>query len=121
MPEIGDPILVIKKPYIDMILRQEKTIEIRGSPCRKEVGTRVFLSASGSGTICGSAIFSGSVGPMSLEDWNAYRAMHKVDDANPMYKKTFGWSFVGAEVIDPPISYLVKRGTISWRRYEPPR
>ena len=120
IPETGAPILVIKKPYIDMIISGQKTLEIRGAPCRKPVGTRVFLSASGSGTICGSAIFSGSVGPISLEDWDAYRAMHRVEGNELMYKKTFGWSFVQAEVVDPPIPYMVKRGSIGWRRYEPP-
>lgn len=119
MPTPGDPVLVVRKPYIDMILRGEKTLEIRGCRCLKDIGTRIYLSASGSGAICGSVIFEGCLGPMTLKDWDEYRAMHRVDHREPMYKKTYGWRFATAEVIYPPIPYVVKRGTISWRYYEP--
>ena len=119
--DVGAPILVVQAPWIDMILDGEKTLEVRGTACRKSVGERVYLSRSGSGTVMGSVVFLGST-PLSNETmWNAARSEHHVQDAYPSYgDATHGWRFGSPERFSPHVPYRVRPGAIVWRKFAPP-
>ncbi|KAL3906086.1 MAG: hypothetical protein SGPRY_010681, partial [Prymnesium sp.] len=46
----GSSILIIQRPWIDLILNGQKTLEIRGKPCKKQ-RERIYLALSGGGGI----------------------------------------------------------------------
>jgi hypothetical protein len=113
------PILVVKAPWIDMLLDGRKNLEVRSGPCKKPLNQRVFLSRSGTGLVEGSVTFRGSVALSNLSDWNAERPNHRVPDDLPFYgSTTFGWRFSNPELMATPVPYRVKRGAIVWRKFE---
>ena len=118
MPSPGAPILVIKPQWLKKILEGEKTLEIRSSACRKEIGTTVFFSPSGSGQITGCATFQSSTHVPSEDIWASLRLDHCVPGERP-YRNTHAWRFCNAVTIEPPISYTVRPGTVVWRKYSP--
>ena len=114
--QLGAPILVVKRPWVDMLCDGSKTIEVRRSHCRKPNGTIVYFSESGTGCIVGKARFVESV--ELVADWQERRAEHRVETVAPPYgNKTHGWRFVDPTRIDPPVPYVVKPGAIVWRKY----
>lgn len=123
MIPVDAPILVIKEVWLDKILSGEKTLEIRGSGCQKEVGTRVYLSASKSGSVTGVATYNGYIGPLTREEFSSLTNQHcvgeeNIDDVFNAYKKVFAWRFDGATRI-PETKYQIKKGSITWRKYRP--
>ena len=116
--EHGAPILVIQAKWLRKILDGDKTLEIRGTPCKKKVGPRVYLSASGSGTVCGSVTFVECVGPMDATVWSESVAQHRSDQASMPYATTYGWRFANPIEIEP-VPYVVKKGSIVWRKFCP--
>ena len=115
---LGSPILVIKPEWLSLIMCGKKTIEIRASACRKEPGTRIYLSPSKTATVVGVATFIRSIGPMDEIEWCDLRTEH-LSEAQRPYPKTHGWCFSNVELFTHPIPYLVKRGSIVWRKYAP--
>ena len=115
----GAPILVVKDPWITMLVEGTKTMEIRGFRCKKQKGERVHFSKSGTGTIIGSARFVESVYFESEEEMRAEEGKHCVPSTSKVpYKKIHGWVFADAKKMHP-IKYNVKRGSVVWRKYEP--
>jgi hypothetical protein len=122
LPREGDPVLVVQKPWICKLLDGEKTLELRGTVCRKPANTIVYLSESGTGAISGCARFVGCNGPLDRETLVARFGEHRVtpdvlDAIN--YKRVYGWNFVDAARATVPIPYAVKPGSIVWRKYAP--
>ena len=124
MLQAGDPILVIKPKWLLKILTGAKTLEIRGSVCKKDIGTTVYLSSSGSACISGMAKFAGCTGPLTKEQFRALKNQHQVHDEADIervfatYSKVYAWKFEEAVHLDA-IPYQVTRGTVVWRKYAP--
>ena len=119
MPDLNAPILVMKAPWFDMLLNGTKSLEIRGTRCAKSIGTRVYFSKSGTGTISGFARFAGCEGPLSLQRYDELIPEHCVKDIDSLpYARTFSWRFEGAEWLTQEIPYVVKRGSIGWRKFQ---
>ena len=67
----GASILIIQRPWIDLILDGHKTLEIRGKHCNKR-NERIYLALSGGGgVVIGSATFVTCHGPLSRAEWAA--------------------------------------------------
>jgi len=127
-PRIGDPILVIKQPWLDLILDGRKTLEVRGTSVSfLNHGDVVFLSQSRTGEIQGRMRFV-SCEPLHRQDWDARRDEHLIPGAiteweyhpitNPRgYKRLFGWKLSHAERLGEAVPYHVVRGTVIWRRF----
>ena len=114
----GAPILVVAAPWVGMLLSGEKTVEVRGSACRKPPGTFVYLSESKTGTVCGRVTFAGTIDLSARREWESHRAEHCVPDADPSYgARTRGWRFRDPVRISPPVPYEVKKGAIVWRKF----
>ena len=122
LPELDAPILVIKEPWISMILNGRKSVEIRGTACAKVKGTRVYFSKSGSGKIYGYAEFAGCEGPLDISEWDNLRECHCVtlkEVGILPYTRTYGWKFENARWLSEEIPYYIRRGSIGWRKYQP--
>ena len=118
-PSLDAPILVIKPKWLNLILNGVKTLEVRSSACRKNIGTTVFFSPSGSGQITGCATFDGSTHVEDDATWTSLRPHHCVQGERP-YRQTHVWRFCDAVPIVPSVPYAVRPGTVVWRKYSPP-
>ena len=81
--ERGDRILIVRQPWLDLILSGEKTLEIRES--RMKPGA-YFLGCRGH--VFGK-ISIGAAMPLDADGWMERRMEHRVPGPMP-YKRTYG-------------------------------
>ena len=119
-PPLGASILIVKAPWIDMLLDGHKTLEIRGTSCKKPAGLLVFLALSGGGgVLCGGITFLGCHGPLSSAEYRGRREGHRVaGDARPYGAKTYGWEFAHPFRFATPMPYRHRHGAITWAKYD---
>ena len=112
----GASILIIQRPWIDLLLDGHKTLEIRGQACTSKVGKRIYLALSGGGgIILGSVYFKACHGPFDKAEWLARAEQHCVDgDKLPYGGRTHAWEFVEPQRFRAPVPYLVKPGVVVW-------
>lgn len=107
--------LVIKSPWIELILTEQKTWEIRGS--RTQMRERIALIKSKSGTIVGGCDVVDCIGPLTLEQLRASEERHRIPlhllDTLP-YPKTFAWVIRDAKPLTTPIVYRHPYGAVIW-------
>ncbi len=107
--------LLIRNPWIDMILQGKKIWEIRGSNTKKR--GKIALIASGTGMIVGTCEIVDSIGPLTIIDLKANTNKHRISERNlvkPPYRKTFAWVLNKAKKLENPIPYKHPRGAIIW-------
>src|SRR4051812_35367830 len=63
---VRESALIIKREWLDLIFAGRKSWELRGS--RTKATGVVGLIESGSGTVVGSAVINGVIGPLDLEE-----------------------------------------------------
>ncbi len=109
-PNPGDRILILKEPWLSMVIQGRKTMEIRSQP----LSGKFFLGFQ-------KRIFGvmtmGS--PQHIPDSQAFRRLHqqhRVRGSLP-YKKTFGLPILEVRAIKPPIAFKHARGAVSVVRY----
>jgi hypothetical protein len=107
----GSNILVVKEPWIDLILDKKKTMEIRGKRCNKR--GIIYLAKSQTKHIFGSVDIVDCKGPMTDEEFASERTKHLCDGAPP-YKKTYGWCLRNPVLFDKPVPYVHPAGAIIW-------
>jgi hypothetical protein len=106
--------LIIKSPWIDMILVGKKTWEIRGSNTKTR-GT-IALIKSGSGMIYGEIDLVHSK-ELSLTQYRESRRFHgvKSEAASVLpYKKTYAWVLEKPQIYVEPVPYKHPMGAVIW-------
>jgi gamma-glutamylcyclotransferase (GGCT)/AIG2-like uncharacterized protein YtfP len=106
--------LIIKSPWIELILDGKKTWEIRGANTRI-IGT-VALIKSGSGKIFGEVTIVESR-ELSLVDYQETKKFHHVDSEKTLqlpYKKTYAWVMENPVIYKEPIPYKHPMGAVIW-------
>lgn len=108
--------LLIKSPWIEMILAGRKTWEIRGSKTKKR--GQIALIRSGSGLIIGVCEIVGVIGPLSkgkmLENFSKHRIPpHNLKHGLP-YEKTYAWVLKNVKPLKEPIPYKHPLGAVIW-------
>jgi len=109
--------LVIRPPWINMILAGDKTWEIRGSRTAKR--GRIALIKSGTKTIVGACDLVDVIGPLSLPDLLANQARHRIPadrlrrEGTP-YRNTFAWVVAQPEAFPAPVPYDHPNGAVIW-------
>ena len=86
-----DRILIIKKTPLEQILSGDKTLEIRGGPCKSLVGSTIYLSMSGTSKVYGKATVVGWRGPLSTIEWEELHGAHLVNGDRLYGQKTYAW------------------------------
>ena len=112
--------LLIRHPWIDMILDGGKTWEIRGS--RTSVRCQIALIASGSGTVIGVCDLVDCVGPVTAAEFrkNAKKAgMRPSEAVLGYYRQTFAWVVERPLKLKRPVPYEHPPGAIIWVRLGP--
>ena len=112
----GASILLVQEPWLGLILSGLKTLEIRGKPCRKPAGEKIFLAlAGGGGVVLGAAKFEECVGPFGAADWSACAQQHCVAGAKlPYGGSTYGWRLSKPERFAAGVPYEHKQGCVVW-------
>jgi hypothetical protein len=112
--------VVIKPPWIDLILQGKKTWEIRGT--HTSTRGRIALIKSRSGRIFGTCRVVDCIGPLSLEQLRANGDKHQI----PMemlvelpYPKTYAWVLSEVNPFRDPIVYKHPSGAVIWVRLTP--
>ncbi len=108
--------LIIKKEWLDLILRGKKTLEIRGSNTNKQ-GQRIYLLESGSCRVKAECIIN-SAYPISCSDWSEERENHCVDisytELKKRYKNPYAWVLSEIKPIEDILYYDHPKGAIIW-------
>ncbi len=113
--------LVIRQPWAEMVVRGQKTWEIRGKPTR--IRGDIAIIAAGSGSIIGTCRIISVRGPLSSNEYAlAYteRGEADVDSPEMPYLKTYAWVLDQARRLKSPIPYLHPKGAVIWVRLSEP-
>ena len=106
--------LIIKQPWIDLILEGKKTIEVRGS--KTNIRGQIALIASGTGHVIGTCHVDDSIN--IVEHGNIAEIVVKscVDEKRLLeyYKKPNGWVLSNAKRLETPVKYKHPMGAIIW-------
>ncbi len=109
--------LVIKRPWIDLILDGKKTWEIRSR--RATVRDVVALIEGGSGKIVAVARLTACIGPLPPEELPKHFDKHLVSQelmgAVP-YDEFYAWELRDVRRLNPPIAYNHPSGAVIWVR-----
>jgi hypothetical protein len=111
--------LLIRHPWIDMILDGKKTWEIRGSAT--SVRGTVGLVPSGSGTIVGVCEVVDCVGPLTAEEYtkNAKKAGMRPSEAKlGWYRQTYARVMAKPRRLSRPLPYRHPPGAVIWVRLD---
>ena len=104
--------LIIRSPWIDLILQGEKTWEIRGA--NTHIRGRIALIKSGTGQVYGIAEL---VDCVSL-DWPAFQdhiPQHRIETVQSLpYPKTFAWILSRPIPFKEPVPYRHPKGAVIW-------
>lgn len=93
--------LVVKEPWIDLILDGKKTWEIRGK--NTNIRGKIALIKSGSGHIFGTAILTNCF-EVKREDFTAGFKNHNIPDTVDIpYKKIYAWELGTPKRFEKPI------------------
>lgn len=114
VPERG---LIIAQPWIDLILRGEKTWEMRSTGCN--VQGRIALIEKGTGHIVGTADLLNSVGPMRPSALRNAIDKHcitpdRMPDEKWMKKWNHAWVLCNAERLQRAVPYQHPAGAVIW-------
>ncbi len=104
--------LIIKEPWITMILNEEKTWEIRGSNTKTR-GT-IALIKSGTGMIFGTAVLTDS---FHVTDSALRQGFdnHRIPESNHIpYAKQHVWVMSSPILFKKPIPYKHPQGAVIW-------
>jgi hypothetical protein len=109
--------LLIRRPWIDMILDGEKTWEIRGS--RTSVQGRIGLIASRSGAVVGVCDLVDCIGPLTADGFrrNAKKAGMGPSEATlGYYRQTYAWVLEKPRRLKQPVPCEHPSGAVIWVR-----
>jgi len=103
--------LIIKEPWIDLILKGIKAWEIRGS--NTTIRGTIALIKSGTGCIFGTAELIDTKRLMAKE-FILYEKEHCVKNCELPYLKTYAWILKNPKKFDSPIPYTHPKGAVIW-------
>jgi len=106
---------VIREPWISMILRSEKTWELRSKRTPKR--GRVALIRKRSGLIVGLATITGVLGPFEKDQFADHFDKHKVPK-NKIEKARYAWILDDVVALERPIKYI-HGGGVTWVNLDP--
>ena len=110
-PQPGDRILVFRPHWLELILRRQKRLEIRG---RRLSAGRYWLGCRG--TIYGIAVLEPAIPITSAKAWRRLRHRHLVEGDELPYKTTYGLAIRHCRRVTP-IPYEHPQGAVGIVKY----
>jgi hypothetical protein len=116
--------LVVRSPWVELILDGAKTWELRGSPTR--LRGRIALIRSGSGTVVGHCEIADVVGPLTRAQLLSSTRRHCVKAGHipsvlGRYRKVYAWVLSKARRLKKPVRYRHPSGAVIWVNLNPGR
>jgi len=112
-PQPGDKILLLKQPWLDMVLLGQKNLEIRALPY---ASGNYWLGRKS--CIYGLARLGRAIPISTVKGWNALRPRHRVESLTLPYRKTFGLPVLSVVAV-APVPYWHPRGAMQIVKYRP--
>jgi hypothetical protein len=112
--------LIIRRPWIDLILSGEKTWEMRSR--NTEIRGRIALIGKGAKAVTGVAELVDLRPNLSLAELRSSFAKHRVPEDELScedFKWTTAWVLSGAQTLEQPVPYHHRAGAVIWVRLEP--
>lgn len=106
--------LIIKSPWIDLILQGKKIWEIRGS--NTKIRGKIALIKSGTGKIYGTAELVDTK-KLTFEEYQRSKSYHQIPEnitANAPYNNIHAWVLENPVLFDEPIPYEHPQGAVIW-------
>lgn len=104
--------LIIKQPWIDLILDGKKDWEIRGN--NTSIRGKIYLIQSGSGLITGEVELVDSL-YLTLDEYKTSQNHHCIENTFQFpYKKTYAWVLKNPVRYKEPIPYKHPMGAVIW-------
>lgn len=104
--------LVIKSPWIDLILNGQKTWEIRSR--KTNVRGRIAIIQSGTGLVYGEAVLTDCI-ELTREMLERNVDRHKIDDLSIVtYEHPCAWVVKDAQRYEKPVPYKHPQGAVVW-------
>ena len=107
--------LIIKPNWLDLILKKEKTMEIRGSSTNK-IGTKIYLIES-RGKVKGTAIIEKTI-PLTGKLWEELKPYHKGEGSFEQllahYSNPYAWVLTDVKELARPFDYEKHYGAVIW-------
>lgn len=113
-------VLLIRKEHLDKILSGEKSIEIRGTPCKSKINTTIGLAYCGlkeksnTRVIQATATITGNKLYESIDQFKEDSHLHCSTNNELPYKKTYGWLLDNIKVLKQTQTFEYKKGAIIW-------
>lgn len=104
--------LIIKKPWIDLILSGQKTWEMRSR--KTHFSGWIGLIEQGSGLIVGKAFLTCGTRKPSDQELIENHSKHLVNDMALLKKWCYSWELEKAERFENPIGYKHPNGAVTW-------
>ena len=105
--------LIIKRPWISMILTGAKTWEMRSS--QTHIRGRIGLIEQGTSLIVGEVDLVDSLPKINKEKFNCAWGMHKISSEFEIVEKwSYPWVLENAEWYNKPIHYNHPQGAVIW-------
>ncbi len=107
--------LVVRAPWAGMLVRGDKTWEIRGAATH--VRGPIAIAQGGTGLIVGTAVLSDCLGPLTLDQYReAWRQRGGGDhpEAPSPYPLAFAWVMTHPSALRMPIPYSHPSGAVIW-------
>ncbi len=104
--------LIIKSPWIDLILQGKKTWEIRGS--NTSIRGRIGLIQSGTGMVYGTVELVDSK-HLNLDEYQHSAAYHRIEVYHDApYERIHAWVLANPVRWAEPVPYVHPRGAVIW-------
>ena len=109
--------LVIRDPWISLIMSGQKTWEIRGSATRKR--GLIALIKGGSKHILGVCEILAVHGPLTFDEYSQTQNKHltppiELSSKGLPYPKTYAWELGNVIPFKSPVQYTHPKGAITW-------
>lgn len=107
-----DRALIVKQPWVDLILSGEKTWEMRSQSTK--IRGLVGLIEQGTGLIVGEFYLDRVGEPLDNFDIGYGQHLHRVDDLTLLEKWRYPWILSRAQRYEEPIPYNHPQGAVVW-------
>lgn len=106
--------LIVRQPWVDLILSGEKTWEMRSRPTN--VRGRIGIIEQGTGLVVGEVSITGVIKNISRDTAFMQKNRHRVDDLELLRKWNTAWILSGAKRYKEPLPYDHPNGAVTWVR-----
>ena len=104
--------LIIRKPWIDLILGGNKEWEMRSR--NTNIRGQIGLIEAGSGFVVGAAHLSSCFRVEASIQYSDYYQCHRINDANILGRYPYAWVLDKVKKFTNPVPYSHPRGAVIW-------